>query len=83
MKYNNVGNTGLKVSKIYLGTMTFEIQVNEADSIKLVKNALDAGVNFLDCAPVYANTVSEEIVGKAIKGNRNSSVILTKVKLFL
>jgi len=78
MKIKNIGKTGLKVSTICLGTMTYGVQIDEAESIKLIKNALDAGINFLDTAPVYSNTMSEEIVGKAIKGDRHSFVVATK-----
>jgi aryl-alcohol dehydrogenase-like predicted oxidoreductase len=78
MKYKNVGKTGLNVSTICLGTMTYGIQVGEAEAVNLIKGALDSGMNFLDTAPVYSNTRSEEIVGKAIKGDRHSFVLATK-----
>lgn len=79
MKYKNVGRTGLKVSTICLGTMTFGTQVGEADGINLIKGAIDVGINFLDTAPGYSKTKSEEIVGKGIKGVRDSIVLSTKV----
>lgn len=78
MKHKNVGRTGLKVSTICLGTMTYGTQVNEMDAINLIKSALDAGINFIDTAPVYSNSRSEEIVGKAIKGDRHSVILATK-----
>ena len=79
MQYRNVGKSGLKVSPLCLGTMTFGSQVAEADAINLVKLAREQGVNFIDTAPVYTNNLSEEIVGRAIKENRNSYVVATKV----
>ena len=79
MKYRKMGRTGLMVSEICLGTMTFGNQVNEAESIKLVKRAMDAGINFIDTADQYVNGLTEEIVGKALKGVRPNVVLATKV----
>jgi aryl-alcohol dehydrogenase (NADP+) len=59
--------------------MTYGTQVPEEDAVKLIKDALDAGINFLDTAPIYSGTKSEEIVGKAVKGERHFAVIATKV----
>jgi aryl-alcohol dehydrogenase-like predicted oxidoreductase len=78
MKYKNVGKTGLKVSTICLGTMTYGTQIGETVATNLIKGAMDAGINFLDTAPVYSQSKSEEIVGKAIKGDRHSVVLATK-----
>lgn len=78
MKYKNVGNTGLKVSTICLGTMTYGTQIGETEAVNLIKGAIDMGINFIDTAPVYSQTKSEEIVGKAIKGDRHSVVLATK-----
>lgn len=84
MQYKKLGRTGMKVSPICLGTMTLGTQVGETESIKLIKSALSAGVNFLDTADAYPNPnapgTSEEIVGKAIKGERHSVVVATKVQ---
>jgi aryl-alcohol dehydrogenase-like predicted oxidoreductase len=79
MKYKNLGNTGLKVSEICLGTMNYGDPVSEAEAINIVKNAIDMGVNFFDTADAYAGGSSEEILGKALKGNRHTMVIATKV----
>jgi aryl-alcohol dehydrogenase-like predicted oxidoreductase len=79
MKYKNMGRTGLKVSEICLGTMTFGNQVNEANAIEIIERALDAGVNFFDTADVYAEGRSEEIIGKALQKRRHSIVLATKV----
>lgn len=79
MQYRKLGRTGLKVSEICLGTMTYGDQVGEAEAINIMKKALDAGINFFDTADVYAEGRSEEIVGKALKEVRDSVVLATKV----
>jgi len=79
MKYRKMGRTGLMVSEICLGTVTFGVQLDEPEAIKLIKNALAAGINFIDTADMYADGKTEEIVGKAIKGERHSVVLATKV----
>ena len=58
----------MKVSSFCLGTMTFGRQVEEKESIQIIHQAIDAGVNFIDTADMYVNGVTEQIVGKAIKG---------------
>ena len=79
MKYKKMGRTGLKVSEICLGTMTFGEQVNEAESIRIVKTAIADGINFIDTADSYVDGRTEEIIGKALKGERNAVVLATKV----
>jgi len=79
MQYRKIGRTGLKVSEICLGTMTFGDQASEADAIAMTRAAMEAGVNFIDTADVYVKGRSEEIVGKAIKGWRDDVVLATKV----
>ena len=79
MKYRKLGRTGLKVSEICLGTMTFGNQIDEAESIKLIRWTIDAGINFIDTADMYVDGRTEEIVGKALKGMRQSVVLATKV----
>jgi len=79
MQYRKLGRTGLKVSAICLGTMIYGNQVGETESIKIIERALDAGVNFLDTADSYIAGKSEEVVGKALKGKRQSVVLATKV----
>ena len=80
MQYKKMGRTGLKVSTICLGTMTYGSQVAEKESIDIIESALAAGVNFLDTADAYIDGRSEEIVGKALKGKRQSVVLATKVE---
>ena len=80
MEYRNLGRTGIKVSKFCLGTMLFGRRTNEADSIPIIRRALDAGINFLDTADIYNFGESERIVGKALQlsGARQRVVLSTK-----
>ncbi len=79
MEYTNLGRTGLKVSRLCLGCMTFGREIDEAASQPIIHCALDRGVNFFDTANVYGNGASEEIVGRALKGVRPSIVLASKV----
>ena len=88
MRYRKLGRTGLAVSEICLGTMTFGgdgfwkvIGALEQDaSTKLVTSAFDKGVTFIDTADVYSNGVSEQVLGRAIRGlPRDELVIATKL----
>jgi aryl-alcohol dehydrogenase-like predicted oxidoreductase len=80
MQYRTLGATGMKVSPYALGAMMFGPIGNpdQADSIRIIHKALDAGINFVDTADRYSQGVSEEIVGAAIKGRRDDLVIATK-----
>ncbi|MBN9176803.1 MAG: aldo/keto reductase [Microbacterium sp.] len=80
MEYRSLGRTGVKVSPLCLGAMMFGPWGNEdeADSIRIIHAALDAGINFVDTADVYSAGVSEEITGKALKGRRDDVVLATK-----
>ena len=75
MKYNYFPNTGLKVSRISLGTMMFGGQTSEADSIDIIHCALDGGINFIDTADQYNRGASEIAVGKALAGRRDSVIL--------
>ena len=79
MDYRIVGRTGVKVSKLCFGTMSFGDTADEAESEKLFKRCLDTGVNFFDSANVYAGGRSEEILGKLMNGMRDDLVITSKV----
>ncbi|NIM35575.1 MAG: aldo/keto reductase [Hydrotalea flava] len=88
MEYVRFGNTGMKVSKLCLGTMTYghpnerwPWALNEADSKPFIKKALDLGINFFDTADIYSYGASETVLGKALKeyGQRHQLVIATKV----
>lgn len=88
MQYRTLGSSGLLVSPICLGTMTFGTPVSENDSVRLVHGAIDLGINFIDTANVYEGYrrflgspggVAEEIVGKALADRRDRAVLATKV----
>jgi aryl-alcohol dehydrogenase-like predicted oxidoreductase len=86
MKYRRLGNTGLIVSEVALGTMQFGGRMNMGNlgqeaTTKLVKLALDRGINFIDTADVYSLGESETLVGNALKGVREEMVLATKVRL--
>jgi aryl-alcohol dehydrogenase-like predicted oxidoreductase len=78
MEYRRIGRSGLRVSEICLGTMTFGASVDEAEAIDLVNLALDGGINFFDTADGYSLGRAEEILGKALKGRRREAVVATK-----
>src|SRR5262245_39249140 len=81
MRIRTLGRSGLRVSELCLGTMTFGMPgwgCDEAESLRLVDRYLEAGGNFIDTADTYAGTVSEEICGKALRGRRTDIVLATK-----
>jgi aryl-alcohol dehydrogenase-like predicted oxidoreductase len=82
MNTRTLGHTGVRVSPLCLGAMMFGGWGNtdHDDCIRIIHRALDAGINFIDTADVYARGESEEIVGKALAGGRRDNVILaTKI----
>ncbi len=79
MEYRRLGNSGLEVSPICLGTMTFGDRTDAGASQAIVDAAFDAGVNFIDTADAYTKGASEKIVGQAIKANRARWILATKV----
>ncbi len=81
MEYRQLGRTGVQVSALCLGTMMLGGKTGEAESMDMIDCALDAGINFIDTANVYAGTKSEEVIGKALKrnGRRGRIVLATKV----
>jgi aryl-alcohol dehydrogenase-like predicted oxidoreductase len=80
VEYRPLGRTGVNVSPLCLGTMMFGAWGNtdHDDSIRVIHRALDAGINFVDTADVYARGESEEILGKALAGRRDGVVVATK-----
>jgi aryl-alcohol dehydrogenase-like predicted oxidoreductase len=89
MKYNLLGNTGLKVSELCLGTMTFGsnffniAKVDQSYATKMVTAAWAAGINFFDTADVYSYGESEEILGRALRDSgisRVGAIVATKVR---
>jgi aryl-alcohol dehydrogenase-like predicted oxidoreductase len=87
MQYTNLGKTGLKVSRLCLGCMTYGTSkwrdwvLDEEESRPYFKKALEAGINFFDTANMYSDGVSEEVTGRALKdfAKRDEVVIATKV----
>lgn len=89
MQYVKLGNTGMEVSRLCLGCMSFgapergnhQWVLNEEKSRPIIKQALELGINFFDTANVYSEGTSEEIVGRALKdyANRDEIVLATKV----
>ena len=80
MEYRRLGKTGLMVSELCLGTMTFGRELDEDGSRGILDRFLDAGGNFIDTADVYESGLSEKITGRAIKGVRDDVVLATKVR---
>ncbi|MDX1946741.1 MAG: aldo/keto reductase [Pirellulaceae bacterium] len=78
MHYRSLGRTGVKVSPLCLGTMMFGGQASEADSLRMIDQALDAGINFVDTADMYSTGESERVVGKGLAGRRDRVVLATK-----
>lgn len=78
MEYRFLGRTGMRVSELAFGTMSFGGEADEATSAALFARCRDAGVNFFDCADVYQGGRSEEILGRLVAGCRDEMVIATK-----
>ncbi|WP_024695761.1 aldo/keto reductase [Pseudomonas syringae] len=79
MNYRVLGQSGLKVSTLTLGSMMFGEQTAAEESLRIIDKAWDQGVNFIDTADVYNAGRSEEIVGRAIAANRSDWVVATKL----
>lgn len=88
MKMRFLGNTGIKVSEICFGAMTFggrsfwKIigEVDQKEATDIVNTAIEGGINFFDTADVYSEGMSEEILGKALGSNRKNIILATKVR---
>ncbi|WP_101297816.1 aldo/keto reductase [Halegenticoccus soli] len=84
MEYTTLGGTGLEVSRICLGCMSFgssdwrEWVLDEEEGLELVERALDLGINFFDTANMYSRGESERVLGKALQGRRDGAVVATK-----
>jgi aryl-alcohol dehydrogenase-like predicted oxidoreductase len=79
MKYRTVGKTGIQVSSLCFGTMSFGSNADEETSKTMFKRCREAGINFFDTANVYSGGRSEEILGGCIADCRNEVVLATKV----
>jgi len=88
MQYRQLGKSGLLVSELCFGTMTFGADgywetvggLDQTAAQRIVESAIDGGINFFDSADVYSHGQSEEILGKAIQGKRDQLVLATKVR---
>lgn len=80
MEYRRLGLSGLKVSELCLGCMTFGRETGERESRRITDRFVEAGGNFLDTANVYASGASEEILGRILRGRRQSLILATKVR---
>ncbi|MBK9179286.1 MAG: aldo/keto reductase [Acidimicrobiales bacterium] len=80
MEYVRLGRTGLRVSEVCLGAMTFARESDEVESRAMIDRFLDVGGTFIDTADVYAEGASEELVGRALAGRRDDVVLATKVR---
>ncbi len=78
MEYRRLGKSGFKVSAIGLGGNNFGARADEAASINIINQALEAGINFIDTATLYSQGRSEELIGQALKGKRSQVIIATK-----
>ena len=78
MEYSLLGRTGVRVSRLALGTMTFGGEADEETAAALLKRARDGGVNFIDTADVYKDGRSEEILGRLTRGWRDEIVLASK-----
>ena len=78
MKHKPLGRTGVQVSELCFGTMSFGGDADEAMSASMYQTCRDAGINFFDCADQYNKGRAEEILGKLIQGHRDDLVITTK-----
>ncbi|QQE79081.1 aldo/keto reductase [Alicyclobacillus sp. SO9] len=81
MEYRHLGNSGLEVSVMGLGTNSFGSRSDKDTSLRILHTAMDAGVNFIDTANIYSGTKSEEIIGEGLKGRRHEVVLATKAGL--
>jgi len=78
MKYKQLGRTGVRVSQLCFGTMSFGGDADMEESGRMFAACRDAGINFFDCANVYSDGAAETILGKLIKGGRDEMVITSK-----
>ena len=78
MKYRLLGNTGIRVSQLGMGTMTFGREADKSESEAMFKRCLDDGINFFDCANVYGDGVAETILGELIADHRQELIVTSK-----
>lgn len=79
MQYTTLGQTGLKVSRLCMGTMTFGREADEAASTLLFERCVERGINFFDTANIYAGGESERLLGRLLRGRREQFIVSSKV----
>ncbi len=79
MEYRILGGTGVKVSRLCFGTMSFGAEADESTAAAMFKRCREIGINFFDCANSYSGGRAEEILGRLMAGERDELVITTKV----
>lgn len=79
MKYRRMGTTGVRLSILGLGTLSFGTETDEPEARRMVERCLDVGVNHFDCADVYGAGRAEEVLGRCVAGVRDDVVVATKV----
>ena len=79
MQYNTLGRTGIKVSELCFGTMSFGGDADKVNSKEMFNRCRDEGINFFDCADIYNGGVSEQILGDLISDCRNEIILTSKV----
>jgi aryl-alcohol dehydrogenase-like predicted oxidoreductase len=81
MEFRRLGNSGMKVSALGLGTNAFGKRADRETSIQIIHKALDSGMNFVDTANIYTGSESESIIGSALEGRRHDVILATKAGL--
>ena len=74
MEYRQLGNSGLQVSAIGLGTNNFGRRLDARGTARVMNQALDEGITFIDTANIYGGSLSESYIGRAIKGKRDAFI---------
>ncbi len=80
MNYRMLGQTGVKVSPLCLGTANFADATSEEESSRIINRALDAGINFIDTANAYTNGESERIIGRTLTENKKRHEVILATK---
>jgi aryl-alcohol dehydrogenase-like predicted oxidoreductase len=83
VEYRRLGRSGLNVSKIVLGTMNLGGPTEKTESLRIIDQAVDGGINLFDCADVYAGGESEKVLGDALGGGRKRSGVLILTKVYM
>jgi len=82
MKYRRLGRSGLRISPLVLGTMNFGNPTDKGEAFRIIDAAIEAGINLLDCADIYADGESERILGEALARNGKRKEVFVTSKVF-